>query len=296
MQRNTPASPRKARGLGRVRSALSFSHVGLDRHREPLPTRDFAIPTDCGQLKVRLYEPDPASAPGPGLVFFHGGGFVVCDIETHDALCRRLAKVARLRVVSVEYRLAPEAPFPAQLDDGEAAIAWIGSQVRDLGIDPARLLAGGDSAGGYIALAATAHLNAVNPGTVAGLLLIYPLLELGDDAWTSSLFAHSRIVGRLAVSYIRQQLQVEGPTTSLVETELGLLPPALVVVGGALDPCRPDARAFAARLSEAGKVVDLLEYPRLPHGFASLTQLSQASSRAVDQIGEHLANLAKHAR
>jgi acetyl esterase len=288
----TMALPKKTRGLRRIRYALSVSHARLDRDRGTLPTRDFAIPTAWGDLKARLYEPVPSSLAGPGLVFFHGGGFVVCDLETHDALCRRLAEAAGMRIVSVAYRLAPEAAFPAQLDDGEAAINWVKANGLQLGIDPEHVLAGGDSAGGYIALAATMTLNTTHPGTVTGLMLIYPLLELGDDAWASSLFAHSRIVGRVAVSYIRGQLQLKDLPESLAEIDLSPIPSSLIVVGGPLDPCRPDARKLAARLREAGKLAGLLEYARLPHGFASLTHLSRASSRAVDQIGETLARLA----
>jgi acetyl esterase/lipase len=120
-------------------------------------------------------------------------------------------------------------------------------------------------------------------------LLIYPLLELGDEA--SSVFAHSRIVGRAAVSYIRHQLQLKAPTQSLGESDLAPVPPSLIVTGGALDPCRPDAQRLAARLDVDGKLTGLLEYPRLPHGFASMTHVSRASGRAVGEIGERLADL-----
>ncbi|HEY1880727.1 MAG TPA: alpha/beta hydrolase fold domain-containing protein [Caulobacteraceae bacterium] len=137
--------------------------------------------------------------------------------------------------------------------------------------------------------ATAAKLNAAKPGSVAGLLLIYPLLELGDEA--SSVFAHSRIVGRAAVSYIRHQLQLKAPTQSLGESDLAPVPPSLIVTGGALDPCRPDAQRLAARLDVDGKLTGLLEYPRLPHGFASMTHVSRASGRAVGEIGERLADL-----
>lgn len=255
-------------------------------------TRDFTIPTASAGLRARLYQPRPSGTIAPGLVFFHGGGFVVCDIETHDTLCRRLAAIALLPIVSVDYRLAPEAPFPAQLDDGETALRWVKLHCSDLGIDPDRLLAGGDSAGAYIALAAATKLNAVDKDTVAGLLLIYPLLELADEAWTTAVFAHSRIVGRVAVGYIRQQLQLNEPTPSLAEADLGPMPSSVIAVGGALDPCRPAARRLASRLRDVGKLADLLEYPRLPHGFASLTPISRASSKAVAEVGESLSRLA----
>lgn len=280
-------------GLRGVRSAIAMSHRRLDRRSPAVETHDLVIPTPAGPLKARLYRPRRARPGGAGLVFFHGGGFVVCDIETHDGLCRRLADSAGLAIISVDYRLAPEAAFPAQLADGEAATRWIRSQAAPLGIAPSRLLLGGDSAGGYIAVATAATLNQESPGAVAGLLLIYPLLELDDEAWASSLFAHSRIVGRVALGFIRNQLGVDAPTPSLAGIGLAPLPPTLIAVGGPLDPCRPDARRLAARLRQAGKLTALLEYPRLPHGFASFTHLSAAARFAVAQIGEGLGRLAE---
>jgi acetyl esterase len=219
-------------------------------------------------------------------VFFHGGGFVICDLETHDSLCRWLADSSGMPLLSVDYRLAPEAPFPAQLDDGEAAVRWAIANADALGLDPRRLLLAGDSAGGYIAVALAARLNAERPGAVAGQALLYPLLELDDDAWASSIFAHARIVGRVAVGYIRSQLGPESAAaTSLVGIDPALMPPTLIAAGGHLDPCRPDARRLAERLRAAGRPVTLLEYPRLPHGFGSITHLSVAARRAMAEIG-----------
>ena len=225
-------------------------------------------------------------------MFFHGGGFVICDLETHDSLCRRLAAAAGMRVLSVDYRLAPEAAFPAQLDDGEAATRWAIAEAAGLGFEPTAILVGGDSAGAYIAVAVASKLNAERPGAVAGQALIYPLLELDDAAWASSVFTHSRILGRVTMGYIRAQLSLApGVETSLVDIDLAPLPPTLIATGGALDPCRPDGRRLTARLRTAGKPVTLLEYPGLMHGFGSLTHISPASRRAMAQIGEATARL-----
>jgi acetyl esterase len=279
-------------GLRRFRSALSAGHGAPDRGAPRMETRDLSLPTPAGPLRARLYRPDSAVAAGPGLVFFHGGGFVICDLETHDALCRHLAEAAGLRILSVDYRLAPEAPFPAQLEDGEAAVRWAFQEADALGFDSARLLVGGDSAGGYIAVATAAKLNREQPGRIAGQVLIYPLLELDDEAWASSLSTHSRIVGRVAVGYIRHQLQLDASPPSLAEGDLVPLPPTLMVVGGHLDPCRPEGLRLAARLRDANMRVALLQYPRLPHGFASLTHLSAASRRAMAEIGREARRLA----
>jgi acetyl esterase len=280
------------RGLRTVRSVMASSRGRFDRGAPAMETRDLAIPTPAGPLKARFYRPAAAAAAGPGLVFFHGGGFVICDIETHDALCRRLADAAGVRILSVDYRLAPEAPFPAQLDDAETALRWTIAEAASLQIDPTRLLAGGDSAGGYMTLAVAAKLNAERTGAVAGQLLIYPLLALDDVAWAASLSTHSRIVGRVTLGYIRHQLHLDAVPGSLAEADLAPLPPTLIAVGGHLDPCRPEGRRLAERLRAAGMPLTLLEYPRLPHGFASLTHLSVASRRAVAEIGGQLGELA----
>ncbi len=273
-------------GLRGLRQALSSAHVRLDRAAPIMETRELNIPTAAGALAARLYRPDAATAAGPGVVFFHGGGFVICDVETHDSLCRWLAQASGLPVLSVDYRLAPEAAFPAQLEDGEAATRWAIENAGALGLDPDRLLLGGDSAGGYICVAVAAKLNGERAGAIAGLVLLYPLLELGDTAWASSIFAHARILGRVTLNYIRNQL---GPASeaaaSLIDTDPTLIPPTLIATGGQLDPSRPDALRLAQRLRAAGRTPILLEYARLPHGFGSITHLTAASRRAMAEIG-----------
>ena len=181
--------------LAGVRRALGFTLVGRDRDAGALCRRqDLTIPAET-PLRARLYIPEGADPASPGLVFFHGGGFVFCDIESHDAFCARLAAAGRFRLLSVDYRLAPEARFPAQLEDAIAALTWARANAADLGVNPDRLGAGGDSAGGYLAIAASARVNADRPGSVSALALIYPLLQMDDEVWASSLFRHSRLLG-----------------------------------------------------------------------------------------------------
>ena len=153
---------------------------------------------------------------------------------------------------------------------------------------------GGDSAGAYIALAVALKLNTERPRAVAGQALIYPLLELDDAAWASSVFAHSphpRPVRDHGLHPRPKLSLAPGLETSLVDIDLAPLPPTLIATGGALDPCRPDGRRLAARLRAAGKPITLLEYPGLMHGFGSLTHISPASRRALAQIGEATARL-----
>lgn len=273
------------KGVERARKATDFM---LSRRDRALPhlaeLRNFTVEGAAGQLAARLYVPQGATTPGPMLVFFHGGGFVLGDLETHDAFCVRLADAAKVRVLACRYRLAPEAPFPAQIEDALAAFRSIRARAAEFGADPAALALGGDSAGGYLAVATTAKLNAETPGSVVAQVLVYPLLTLDDDVWASSLLQDARIVGRLAVQFIRAQLA----TTSapcLLGTLEGKAPPTLLVAGGPLDPCRPDALTYAQQLTAAG--VDFTEryYTALPHGFINLTHVSAPAREAVAEIG-----------
>lgn len=273
------------KGLERARKAVDFM---LSRRDRTLPTlaqlRNFTVEGAAGPLAARLYVPEGAEEPGPMLVFFHGGGFVLGDLETHDAFCVRLADAARVRVLACRYRLAPEAPYPAQLDDALAAFRWIAARAGQFGADPDALAIGGDSAGGYLAVAATARLNAETPGAVKAQVLIYPLLTLDDDVWASSLLRDARVVGRLAVQFIRAQLAAtEAP--SLLGTLPGKAPPTLLVAGGPLDPCRPDALTYAQDLTAAGVAFEERYYAAQPHGFINLTHVSAPAREAVTEIG-----------
>ncbi|MFZ5670581.1 MAG: alpha/beta hydrolase [Pseudomonadota bacterium] len=273
------------RGLDRVRRAARFLLAARDRSLPELAEiRNFHFEGAAGPLPARLYAPHGAETPGPLLVYFHGGGFVLSDLDTHDALCARLAHAGKIRVVSCRYRLAPEAPFPAQRDDALAAARWMREHAGRLGADPERLALGGDSAGGYLAVATAARLNAERPGTVRAQVLIYPLLTLEDDAWASSVLHDTRIVGRLAVIYIRAQL-ARAHAPSLLATFPGSAPPTVLMAGGALDPCRPDARDYAALLAGAGVACEERYYEGQMHGFANLTHVSAVAREAVAETG-----------
>lgn len=273
------------KGVHRARKLIDFI---LSRRDRTLPLlaelRNFTVEGAAGPLAARLYVPQGAQTPGPMLIFFHGGGFVLGDIETHDAFCVRLADAAKVRVLACRYRLAPEAPYPAQLDDALAAFRWIEARADAFGADPAALALGGDSAGAYLAVAATARLNAQSPGAVRAQVLIYPLLTLDDDVWASSLLRDSRIVGRLAVQFIRAQLATTEAPSLLGRLE-GKAPPTLLVAGGPLDPCRPDALSYARALSEAGVELQERYFTAQPHGFINLTHVSAPVREAVAEIG-----------
>lgn len=275
------------KGVERARKAVDFL---LSRRDRTLPllaqVRNLTFEGgDGAPLPARLYVPQGAGAVGPMLVFFHGGGFVLGDIDTHDAFCVRLADAAKVRVLSCRYRLAPEAPFPAQLDDALLAFDWARRQAAAFGADPDALALGGDSAGGYLAVATTARLNALRAGAVKAQVLVYPLLTLDDEVWAGALFKDSRVVGRVAVQFIRAQLAaMDAP--SLLDADVAGTPPTVLVAGGQLDPCRPDALVYAGRLAEAGVSLEQRYFAAEPHGFINLTHVSKPAREAVAQIGE----------
>lgn len=272
------------RGVERARRAVGFALSRRDRHLPLLAeTRNLEVEGAAGPLPARLYVPRGAEAAGPLLVFFHGGGFILCDIETHDAFCVRLAEAAGVRVLSCRYRLAPEAAFPAQLEDAVAALHWTGANLERLGAT--NLAVGGDSAGGYLAVASARTVNDETPGAVTAQVLIYPLLSMDDEVWAGALFQDARVVGRLAVQFIRAQLATsEGH--SLLGGSHAATPPTLVVGGDRLDPCRPEAAAYAAELRDGGVEVEERYFALQPHGFINLTHVSQASRDAVREIGQ----------
>jgi len=276
--------------LWALQQARAAIHVALSGHDHSLPElaelRRLQLPGAAGPLEGRLYQPIGVAADAPLLLYFHGGGFVVSDLDTHEALCIRLADAGRMRVLSAEYRLAPEHRYPAQLDDAMAVTRWMlgeGASVLDLGRGMA---VGGDSAGAYLAASTAAHLHADFPGAIKAQLLLYPLLHLDGAVWAGSLFEETRAIGWAAVQYINAQLLSAGVTApSLLSlTEIAPLE-SVIVAGGALDPCKPDAVALTDLLRAAGREVVWRDYPDLMHGFGNLTHVSEAARRAVAETG-----------
>ena len=245
-------------GLAQTRAAIRAAIAGRDKRCPPLAeVRDLIIDGPAGPLDGRLYRPLGIADGGPALVFIHGGGFVIGDLDTNDAFCRRLAAGAAVTVIAANYRLAPEARFPAQLDDAMAATRWVIANANALGVRADGLALSGDSAGAYLAIAITAALNAERPGTVGSQILVYPLMHVDDAIWSTTVFQDSRIIGRAAVAYIRSQLH-DGDLTapSLLDQDMPKAPPTLIVTGGPMDPVRPDAKLYGQKIAAlAGAVI-----------------------------------------
>ena len=251
--------------------------------------RDISITREDedGSLLVRHYAPDAPSQDI--LVFLHGGGFVIGDLDTHDEACRLLCLRARVHVLSVDYRLAPEHPFPAGLDDALASLRWAQGNAASLGADPARVSIGGDSAGGNLS-AVAARLAARGGAPPAAQLLIYPTTDAASEYPSRQLFGEDFFLSRAdSDEFFRHYLTGTGvgrddPRVSpLRATDLGALPPTLLVTAG-FDILRDQGRAYAAALRAAGGTVCLRHFPSLGHGFINTVGVSPAARRATANI------------
>jgi acetyl esterase len=230
--------------------------------------------------------------PLPLLVFFHGGGFMYGDLDSHDAPCRVLAERAGVRVLAVTYRLAPEHPFPAAYDDALAAYAWAVEHAESLGCDPARIAVGGDSAGGN--LAAGVALEAARRGwPLAFQLLVYPVTDAEHATRSYTMFDDGFYLTRdfmqlAADSYNPPGQDLRDPRISPYHAELPAgLAPAYVVTAG-FDPLRDEGEAYARRLSEAGVDVTLQRFPDQIHGFLQIVGVGRRSRAAVAEIADKL--------
>ena len=253
---------------------------------ERAPAHDRRIPGPAGEIPIRVYTP-AASEPLPVVVFFHGGGWVIGDIETHDATCQQIATSVPAVFVSVDYRLAPEHRFPAALEDCLAATRWVGAHAGELGADGAHLAVAGDSAGGN--LAALVALQARNQGgpPIVFQLLVYPATDL-----TCSFPSHvengegylltSESIRWFLDHYISEPERKGSDASPHFADDLSRLPPALIITAE-FDPLRDEGEAYAARLKEAGVPVTLTRYDGMIHGFFGMELVVDGAARAVQQ-------------
>jgi acetyl esterase len=257
--------------------------------------KDLMADGPLGPIPLRLYRPAgvPVATPLGVLVFFHGGGWVIGDLETHDVLCRQLTAESGVSVVSVDYRLAPEHKFPAAADDAWAATRWIAAHAAELGIDANRVAVGGDSSGGN--LAAVVALLARDQGapSIAWQVLLYPVTDVGAETQSYRDFAEGYLLTRegmrwFAAHYLNAAADAaDWRASPLRAPSLAGLPPALVVTAG-FDPLRDEGEAYAVRLREAGVRVDAVCYGGMLHGFVPMGRLIDTGNRAVSFIAASL--------
>lgn len=246
---------------------------------------DVHVPGGAEARPARVYRPG-GSSPQPTVLFLHGGGFVIGDLDTHDLTCRTIASLCDAVVVSLDYRLAPEHPFPAGLEDAVAAAEWVHEHLEELGGDD-RMAVAGDSAGGNLAAVLTQVLRD-RGRTLRAQLLVYPVTDLGAQTPSSlenaeGYFLTADTMAWFGAQYLGDQApDVTDPRLSPRHGDLTGLPPA-VVVTAQFDPLRDDGDAYAAALAEAGVHVDHRRFDGLIHGFVDMGRHSAASQAAIEE-------------
>jgi acetyl esterase len=255
-----------------------------------------SIPSPHGSIPARIYTPKKIRQAGglaPGLVFFHGGGWVIGDLDTHDVVCRKVADEGELIVISVDYRRAPEHKFPAAVDDAITATKWVADHSRQLGVDASRLMVGGDSAGGNLAAVVALAARDGKGLAIAGQVLIYPATDFAmthashREPETSILLTHS-VIRWFCDHYLTGAADVHDWRASPARAStLTGLPSAYVLTAGA-DPLRDEGDEYARSLKQAGVPVTYRHFPGQFHGFFTMGKLLQQANVAVGEIGAWL--------
>ncbi|MBP7649204.1 MAG: alpha/beta hydrolase [Phenylobacterium sp.] len=243
-----------------------------------------------GPIPARLYVPAGAPAVTPLLVYYHGGGFAIGDLETHDGHCRRMAAYAGIRVLAIDYRLAPEHPFPAGHDDCLAATRWAFDHAAEIGVDPTRIAVGGCSAGGNLAASISVDMKNDPQRKIAFQLLLYP--GIWPDVETQSRKdLDGPVLTKAAIAWFDKCLAALGHPQAhramLGRADVAGTPPALVITAG-YDPLKDEGRDFAARLNAAGVKATHKEYADMVHDFLIMGDVSPAIDAAAHEIAAQL--------
>ena len=268
-------------GLGTLRDrgvdgAREYLEGVADRLPPPPAVRevtDHVVVSTGGRFNLRVYRPSAADQ-SPGVVYLHGGGWVIGSLATSDPFCRRLATAAGCVVISVDYRLAPEHPFPAAVHDADAALAWTYDNAPSLGIDPGRVTIVGDSAGGNLAAVAARRARDARTSVPARQVLAYPVIDSRLDRSSYARHGESWPLTTADMAWFWDLYQPDPgardhPDTSPLHGDLAGLPPATLIVAGS-DPLRDEGVAYADRLESSGVPVGLHIYPGQIHGFATM--------------------------
>jgi acetyl esterase len=278
-----PLEGREMYRRGRIATQPDLPHV--DR------VKDFEIPGPNGPISVRFYRGAGTHEKGalPMLVYYHGGGWVLGDLDSHDWVCRRIANAAQCAVLSVDYRMAPEHVFPAAFDDSLAALRWTVDNASRLKVDPSRVAVGGDSAGGNLAAAVAIAARDSGSPRLAAQILVYPAVDLsmsGDyyGRFTKDLILTDDTMRWFIDLYVPvAEQRKDWRASPLLAESLANLPPALVILAG-FDPLCAEGELYAEKLKAAGNSVSVVPYPGQLHGFLSNGKLLPRAELAIKDI------------
>lgn len=277
-----------------AREAYMKSRAILQPEPEPVAeARDLAAPGPHGPIPLRLYRPQGGAAPLPGLIYYHGGGWLLGGLDSHDVVCRRFANAARCVVVSVDYRMAPEHKFPAAVDDCAAATGWAIGQAAALGIDPARVAVGGDSAGGNLAAVMALMARDGALPRLAYQLLIYPATDMTMTTVSSQTVGPgvpltSATMKWFIDHYMRgPEDMIDWRASPIRAASVAGTAPALVLTAAA-DPLRDEGIAYAARLEREGVRTTAIHLTDQIHGFLSMGKVIRAADTAIDMMAASL--------
>jgi acetyl esterase/lipase len=275
-----------------ARESIRSRTAALGPFEDVAAVADHRLPVVGGEITVRAYSPGGPS-PLPVLVYYHGGGWVIGDLYTHDGLCRSLTNAARCAVVSVDYRLAPESKYPAPAEDSYAALRWVVANAARLGLDPRRVAVGGDSAGGNLATVVSLMARERGGPALVHQILIYPVTDHDLNTRSYVENATGYVLTREGMRwfwnhYLARESQGREPYASpLRAPSLAGLPSALVITAEH-DPLRDEGEAYADRLRDAGVPVTVTRYDGMFHGFVRMTRILDKARTALDEIAGSL--------
>lgn len=275
-----------------AREAMRTRTAGLGPVEEVPAVSDHHVPVTGGEITVRVYSP-AGHGPHPVLVFYHGGGWVIGDLYTHDGICRSLVNAAGCAVASVDYRLAPEFKYPTPVDDSYAGLQWVAANGSRLGLDPARIAVGGDSAGGNLAAVMALLARDRRGPRLALQLLIYPVTHYDFDTPSYRENATGYMLTTEDMRwfwrhYLTREEQGREPNASpLLAKSLADLPPALVITAE-YDPLRDEGEFYAEKLYAAGVPTQLSRYDGMVHGFFAMSGTLDGGRKAIAEAAEFL--------
>ncbi|MEQ1866321.1 MAG: alpha/beta hydrolase [Micropepsaceae bacterium] len=253
---------------------------------------NMSCPGPAGDIRLRVYTPVAGGSTAlPCLVFFHGGGWVIGDLDSHDALCRTLSNETGARVVAVDYRLAPEHKFPAAADDCYAATKWVEANASQLSIDANRIAVAGDSAGGNLAAVVCLMAKKGGPQLVYQLL-IYPVTQFKAETNSMNAFAQGFFLEKQAMTWFFDQYAPgtdpnDWRVSPLAATDVSGVPKAYIVTAG-FDPLKDEGKAYADKLNRAGVAAVYVDYPGMVHGFFNMSGMVPTAREAIADAAKAL--------